>query len=146
MKWAWLIASLLALVAPLACNPQQIMADKPAMVAKLPMANDGIVRLSRIAVDPAYLEEYRKLAIEVGEASLRDEPGVLAMYALAERDNPCLITILEIYASQSAYASHIASDHFQKYKKGTLHMVKSLRLLDQTPLNANSEIHNILNR
>ncbi len=109
---------------------------------KLPIAEDGIVRLSRIEVYPKYLDEYMKMATEVGATSLRTEPGVLTMYAVADKNNPCLITILETYASQDAYKSHIASPHFQKYKQGTLHMVKSLELCDQNPLNPDSKIIN----
>jgi len=112
---------------------------------KLPMAEDGIVRLSRIEVYPRYLDEYMKMATEVGATSLRTEPGVLTMYAVADRNNPCLITILETYASQDAYKSHVASPHFRKYKQGTLHMVKSLELCDQTPLNPDSKIINKIN-
>ncbi len=52
-----------------------------AQCKKLPMAEDGIVRLSRIEVYPQYLDEYMKLANEVGATSLRTEPGVLTMYA-----------------------------------------------------------------
>lgn len=55
---------------------------EPAMCAKLPMSADGIIRLSKVEVDPAYLDEYMKFATEVGEISLRTEPGVLTMYAL----------------------------------------------------------------
>ena len=61
------------------------------------MAADGIVRLSRIEVYPEFLDEYIKYATEVGEISLRTEPGVLTMYAVAEKENPCRITILETY-------------------------------------------------
>lgn len=114
------------------------------MCVKLPMQPDGIVRLSKIEVHSEYLEEYMKYAIEVGEISLRTEPGVLTMYAVAEKDNACRITILETYASQKAYKSHIASAHFQKYKQETLHMVKALVLSDQTPLNPSSSIANII--
>lgn len=114
------------------------------MCEKLPMAADGIIRLSKVEVDPAYLDEYMEFAVEVGEISLRTEPGVLTMYALQEKDNPCNITILETYASREAYRSHIASAHFQKYKQGTLHMVKTLQLLDQTELNNSSRIVNYL--
>ena len=116
----------------------------PGMCAKLPMGPDGITRLSRIVVDPQYLDEYRKYAAEVGETSLREEPGVLTMYAVAEKEDPCRITILETYASQDAYKAHIASPHFQKYKQGTLKMVKSLELLDQEPLNPANRISNFL--
>lgn len=32
------------------------------------------------------------------------------------------------------YQSHLKTDHFQTYKQGTLHMVKSLDLVDMTPM------------
>ena len=117
---------------------------QPGMCAKKPMTADGIVRLSKIEVYPQYLDEYMKYATEVGEVSLRTEPGVLTMYAVGEKENPCKITILETYASREAYEMHIASKHFQKYKQGTLHMVKSLVLSDQTPLNPANRINNFI--
>lgn len=118
--------------------------SKAAMCAKSPMSADGIIRLSKVEVDPAYLDEYMKFATEVGEISLRTEAGVLTMYAVQEKGNPCNITILETYASQEAYRSHIATAHFQKYKQGTLHMVKNLRLLDQTELNPSNKVVNYI--
>ena len=117
---------------------------QPGMCAKKPMNADGIVRLSKIEVYPQYLDEYMKYATEVGEISLRTEPGVLTMYAVGEKENPCKITILETYASREAYEKHIASKHFQKYKQGTLHMVKSLVLSDQMPLNPANRINNFI--
>ena len=117
---------------------------QPGMCAKLPMAADGIVRLSKIEVYPECLEEYMKYATEVGEVSLRTEPGVLTMYAVSEKENPGRITILETYASQEAYKSNIASEHFQKYKQGTLLMVKTLVLSDQMPLNPANRINNFI--
>ena len=118
--------------------------EEPGMCAKQPMAVDGIVRLSKIEVYPEYLEEYMKFATEVGEVSLRTEPGVLTMYAVSEKENPCMVTILETYASQKAYELHVTSEHFQKYKQGTLHMVKRLMLSDQTPLNPANQINNFI--
>ena len=117
---------------------------QPSMCAKQPMTASGIVRLSKVEVYPQYLEEYMQYATEVGEISLRTEPGVLTMYAVSEKENPCKITILETYASRDAYDRHIASAHFQKYKQGTLHMVKSLELTDQTPLNPANRISNFM--
>ena len=102
----------------------------------------GFVRLGEVY--PQYLDEYIKYVTEVGEVSLRTEPGVLTMYAVGEKENPCQITILETYANKEAYNKHIASSHFQKYKQGTLHMVKSLELTDQTPLNPANRINNFM--
>lgn len=118
--------------------------DKPGMCAKESMKEDGIVRLSKIEVYPQYLDEYMKYATEVGEISLRTEPGVLTMYAVQEKENPYKITILETYTSREAYEKHIASEHFQKYKQGTLYMIKSLALSDQTPLNPANKINNFI--
>lgn len=117
---------------------------RPGMCAKEPMSADGIVRLSKIEVYPQYLDEYMKYATEVGEISLRTESGVLTMYAVGEKENPCKVTILETYASHAAYVKHIASEHFQKYKQGTLRMVKSLVLSDQTPLNPANKLNNFM--
>ena len=81
------------------------------MCAKEPMTTDGIVRLSKIEVYPQYLDEYMKYATEVGEISLRTEPGVLTMYAVGEKENPCKVTILETYASREAYGQHLSLIH-----------------------------------
>ena len=66
------------------------------------------------------------------------------MYFFIEKENPCKVTIIEAYASHEAYEKHSASEHFQKYKQGTLHMVKSLVLADQTPLNPANKINNFI--
>jgi quinol monooxygenase YgiN len=118
--------------------------EQPGICAKEEMTVDGIVRLSKIEVWPQFLNEYIQYVTEVGEISLRTEPGVLTMYAVSEKENPCKITILETYASKEAYDRHIASTHFQKYKQGTQHMVKSLVLSDQTPLNPANRVNNFI--
>lgn len=127
------------------CIPTMAQQTKKSRQSgKQMMQSDGIVRLSKIEVDPQYLDEYMKFAVEVGEVSLRTEPGVLTMYAVSDKENPCLVTILETYASQEAYKKHIASAHFQKYKQATLHMVQSLQLCDQIPLNPANKLNNYI--
>lgn len=135
------IISLLSLLSIVPCAAKQ---EGDGVCRKEAMQADGIVRLSVIEVHPEHLEEYLKFALEVGETSLRTEPGVITMYAMSQKDNPCQITILETYSSMAAYKSHIATKHFQKYKQGTLHMVKSLQLLDQNSLNPKAGLINTL--
>ena len=91
---------------------------------------DRLVRLSKIEVYEEYLDEYLSFVGEVGRASVEQEEGVLTLFSVQEKERPCHITILEIYASRAAYEHHITTPHFQKYKQGTLHMVKSLELCD----------------
>lgn len=97
-------------------------------------AENNLVRLSKITVDAAQLDAYNAFLKEEIEASMRLEPGVLTLYATAEKDNPNKMTILEIYADRAAYESHLKTPHFQKYKQGTLSMVKELELVDVKPL------------
>ncbi len=88
-----------------------------------------MVRLAKIVIDSAQLENYKALLKEVIETSVRVEPGVLTLYEVSEKDNPCYITILEIYADTIAYKAHLQTPHFLKYKNGTKKMVKSLELV-----------------
>lgn len=97
-------------------------------------SENNLVRLSKITVDPAQLDAYNSLLKEEIEASMRIEPGVLTLYATAEKDKPNKITILEIYADRAAYEKHLTTPHFKKYKQGTLSMVKDLQLVDVKPL------------
>lgn len=89
-----------------------------------------IVRISEIEVYPEYLQEYLEQAHTVGATSVREEPGVICIYPMQQLRDECQIRILEIYASQDAYQHHIKTPHFLTYKHGTLHMVKSLDLVD----------------
>ena len=98
------------------------------------LEGDAIVRISEIEIYPEHLEAYLKAAATVGAESVRKEPGVICIFPMQQRRNACQIRILEIYVSQAAYRSHIASAHFQAYKQGTLHMVKHLDLVDMHPL------------
>ena len=91
---------------------------------------DRIVRIAEIEVYPQYLNEYLAAAAEIQKSSLAEEPGVVSLFPMQTKEDSCQIRILEIYASQQAYQHHIQTAHFQKYKQGTLHMVKSLKLQD----------------
>lgn len=102
--------------------------------AKPVPAENNLVRLSKITVDPRQLDAYNAFLKEEIEASMRLEPGVLTLYATAEKDAPHKVTILEIYADRAAYESHLQTPHFRKYKQGTLSMVKELELVDTNPL------------
>lgn len=93
-----------------------------------------IVQLAELEIDSTQLEPYLKLLQEGIQTSVREEPGVLTLYAMADRDKPNRITVVEIYESQEAYNSHIASPHFLKYKNGTVKMVDSLKLTRTKPI------------
>jgi len=89
-----------------------------------------MVRLAKIKVDPLQLEKYNAALKEQMTTAVGKEPGVLTYYAVADKNDPTNITILEIYADTAAYNLHIATPHFKKYKEIVKDMVKSLELVD----------------
>ena len=93
-----------------------------------------IVRIAEIEVYPEYLKDYLKAARNVGSESVRKEPGVICIFPNQVRADETKIRIVEIYRNKEAYQHHLTTPHFQAYKQGTLHMVKSLNLLDIQPL------------
>ena len=94
-----------------------------------------LIRISEIEVCPEHLREYLDRARTVGEISVREETGVIAIFPMVQQRDSCQVRIVEIYADQKAYRQHISTPHFRAYKEGTLHMIKRLDLVDMTPLN-----------
>ena len=96
----------------------------------------GIIRIAELDIAPQHLNEYLTLLNEEAEASVRLEPGVIAIFPMVQEQTPTAVQILEIYASQQAYESHLKTAHFLKYKKATLHIVQALRLIDMQAIDA----------
>lgn len=93
-----------------------------------------VVRIAKLQIDSAQLDNYKAALKEETEASVRLEAGVLTLNAVADKNNPTQITIFEIYANQEAYLAHLKTPHFLKYKIGTKDMVKSLELMETVPI------------
>lgn len=93
-----------------------------------------VLQLAKLEIDSAQLKTYCRLLRNGIEAARRSEPGVLMLYAVADKDHPTHITILEIYADTAAYRAHLQTVHFLEYKKATASMVKQLQLVPVTAL------------
>jgi quinol monooxygenase YgiN len=103
----------------------------PALAAQ---TNEPLVRIAELEIDPAQAAAYQAAVREEIEASLRVEPGVLAIYAVAEKDHPNRFRFFEIYADDAAYRKHIDSPHFRKYAEATKSMIVSKKLIDTVPV------------
>lgn len=106
-------------------SSEQMLADE--------MPNQ-VVRMAQLEIDAAQLDSYKAALKEEIETSVRVEPGVVSLNAVSEKDHPTRVTILEIYADTEAYRSHLESSHFEKYKTTTQGMIKSLELVETTPI------------
>ena len=92
--------------------------------------SDMMVRIAEIEIHAENLAEYKAVLKEEAAASVKLEPGVIAIFPMYQKENPAQIRILEIYRDKAAYEQHLKTPHFQKYKTTTLKMVKSLKLTE----------------
>jgi quinol monooxygenase YgiN len=93
-----------------------------------------VVRIAELEIDPAQLGSYTAAVREEMEDAVRIEPGVLAIYCVAEKDDPTRLRFFEIYASEAAYRSHLQSPHFLKYATVTKPMIRSRKLIETAPV------------
>jgi quinol monooxygenase YgiN len=95
---------------------------------------DRIVRMAELEIYPDQLDAYKTALREEISASIRKEPGVLTLDAVALKGHPEQIRLFETYRNAASYQSHLQSHHFKQYKEQTRHMVKSLTLLETDPI------------
>jgi quinol monooxygenase YgiN len=93
-----------------------------------------VVRVADLEINPAQLENYLAAVREEMETSVRVEPGVLAIYAVAEKENPAKLKFFEMYTDEAAFKSHIESPHFKKYFEATKAMIVSRKLIETMPV------------
>src|SRR3954452_22414140 len=70
------------------------------------------VRMVELEIDPARVDPYQAALKEEIDTSVRDEPGVLAIYAVAERSDRSKVRLFEMYVDEAAYAAHIAAPQY----------------------------------
>ncbi|HEY4189262.1 MAG TPA: putative quinol monooxygenase [Candidatus Limnocylindrales bacterium] len=97
------------------------------------------VRVAEIEVDPAHREAFVSAVKEEMAESVRVESGVLAIYAVAEKDRPSHLRFFEIFASEAAYDAHLESAHFRKYRTTTESMIRSRVLVETVPIQLSSK-------
>ena len=100
------------------------------------------IRIGKIVIDANQLENYKAALKEHAAAAVKNEPGVLTLYSVYDKDNPTRVTVFEIYASEEAYKSHIQTPHFLEYKTTVKNMVKSLVLTDVIPISLQTKTSN----
>jgi quinol monooxygenase YgiN len=127
---------------PSACGQSSRPADTTPAAVRHPtaapnhLAEQTMVRISEIEIEPEHLEEYKAILTEEAAASVNLEPGVISIFPMYQKENPTAVRILEIYAGRGAYESHLETPHFQKYKVTTLKMVRKLKLIDMDAIDA----------
>jgi quinol monooxygenase YgiN len=92
------------------------------------------MQVAEIEIDPTQLDVFKAAITAQIETAIRVESGVVTLYAVCEVDNPQRVRVFEIYRDFDAYQSHLETAHFKQYKATTEKMVRSLKLLQTTPI------------
>lgn len=111
------------------CTPQ-LLVEKPEGL-RVTSAADAAPRLARVVVPTEHDAAFREAVFANMRASVAEEPGVLAMYAVTLTDDPATWYFWEVYASEEAYAAHRETTHFKAYIAATGDLVSDKEL---TPL------------
>jgi quinol monooxygenase YgiN len=106
----------------------------PSGVTAAEEGKTPFVRIAELKIDPAQLDRYKAAVSEEIETSIRVEPGVLAIYSVALKEDSSELRFFEIYKDEASYKAHIASPHFRKYVEITKAMILARRLLDTVPV------------
>ena len=97
------------------------------------------VRMAQLDIESAQLEAYTRAVREEMDDAVRLEPGVLAIYAVAEKGNPTRLHFFEIYANDAAYDSHRETPHFRKYLQVTAPMIRDRKLVQAIPVQMSTQ-------
>ena len=103
-------------------------------------AQNHYMRIAKVVIDSAKLEDYKTALKEGMHAAVDKEPGVLSLYAVYDKEHPTHVTVFETYTDEDAYKAHIQTAHFKKYKEAVKDMVKSLELTDVLPIALESKM------
>jgi quinol monooxygenase YgiN len=121
-----LMVTLMSMTGLLALSAVQHAAAQPS---PLPY-----VRLAELDVDPAQMDRLTAAALMHVNAAMRLEPGVLAFFAVTEKDRPARLRVFEMYADAEAYRTHLQTSHFKQFVADTAPIVTSRRLFDAVPV------------
>jgi quinol monooxygenase YgiN len=89
-----------------------------------------LVRWAELDVELAMMSRFEVAALELRDAVMNTEPGVVAYHAVAEASVPGRIHVLEIYDDADAYRAHAKSAHFIAFRTATDGLVVQRRIHD----------------
>ena len=92
-------------------------------------ASTRFVRIAELQIDPSQLDAFAAATREIGQASVNLEEGCIALYAVADKDNPAFVRVFEVYRDPAAYQAHLQTPHFKKFRDTTNAMVTSRKLM-----------------
>ena len=101
--------------------------------------NTLFIRWAELEVDAGQLAAFEAAAREHVDATIQNEPGLLALHVTQEADRPTHVRVFEMYANVSAYRAHLASPHFKRFVAATQAMITARQLFTAIPIRADGK-------
>ena len=118
----------------LALTASSALAGCAAPQMAQPAPPQAIVRIFELDIHAENLDAFNELGRHNITQSVNGEAGVLAMYALADKENPSKIYVVEAYADEAAYQAHRHSPHFQRWLNGAQNMIAARKVIETVPV------------
>ncbi|MBR7927091.1 antibiotic biosynthesis monooxygenase [Aerococcaceae bacterium zg-ZUI334] len=93
-------------------------------------AENHFLKFAQVQVEAGSEEAFERSVLLNMQTSIKEEAGVLAMYAVKDRQQPNRYYFYEVYASAKAYEDHRLCPHFKRYLSETQDLVEEKILLD----------------
>ncbi|MFC2406767.1 MAG: putative quinol monooxygenase, partial [Cardiobacterium sp.] len=86
-----------------------------ATTASAPAA--PVFNIFELGIKDGQSAAYDQIGDENIRTSLAKEPGTLAIYSVKQKTNPQMAYMIEIYADDAAYQTHIQSPQYRKFRE-----------------------------
>jgi len=106
-----------------------ITATASAKSVRTPEGNMPRVQWAVVESNSGEMSRMIEIGARVLAPTTAKEAGTYALYGAIEKNNPNLMRLLEIYASDEAYRIHSTSEAFQQYRAERLPYLAGLKLL-----------------
>lgn len=78
-----------------------------------------IFNIFELGIQPGKTADYDRVGEHNITTSVGHDPGTLAMYSVKQKANPNMAYMVEVYADQSAYEAHRASEPYKAFLKAS---------------------------
>lgn len=92
-----------------------MLISSPVLAKRNDTHDKPVMNIFEIGVKPARDRDFDDVARQTISASVDNEEGTLAMYALKRRDNPRQAFMVELYESERAYRKHLNADPYKAF-------------------------------
>lgn len=110
-----------------------ILEVEPIVLEQKAAGTGSAVYMNLIIVKIDKLEAYKALITKEMQRAVKDDDGVLGLFATAEKAHPERIHTMEIYTDQAAYERYISSENYKSFCESVEAMAEMRHSVENQP-------------